>query len=130
MKTYWDSSELIAALHDVAMRARVRLPDNATRPHSLSEVFSTLTKGVNFRYPPADAADMIEDLAKDLTFIELNSIETLSAVKRAASMGVRGARVHDLMHATAAEKFEASQILTLDTAGFAGLNLKAKVKAP
>jgi hypothetical protein len=58
MKTYWDSSALIEALHDPKLRSRIRRRENETRPHSLAEVFSTLTKGVNFRYPPADAANM------------------------------------------------------------------------
>ena len=73
MKTYWDSSALIEALHDPKMRSRIRPGENGTRPHSLSEVFSTLTKGVNFRYSPADAASMAGDLAKDLDFIELSA---------------------------------------------------------
>jgi predicted nucleic acid-binding protein len=130
VKTYWDSSALVEALHDVAMRSRIHAPDHGTRPHSLTEVFSTLTKGVKFRYAPADAAKMVEDLVKDLSFVELDSAETLKAVQTASSLGVRGARIHDLMHATAADKFGAAELLTLDQAGFSGLNTKAAVKAP
>ena len=66
MKTYWDSSALIEALHDQKLRDRLKPGESASRPHSLVEVFSTLTKGVNYRYSPADAAKMIGDLAKDL----------------------------------------------------------------
>ena len=72
MKTYWDTSALIEALHAPRLRSRIRRGENGTRPHSLAEVFSTLTKGVNFRYPPADAANMAADLAKDLDFVELS----------------------------------------------------------
>jgi hypothetical protein len=91
MKTYWDSSALIQALHDPKLRSRIRRGGNGTRPHSLAEVFSTLSKGVNFRYPPADAANMAADLAKDLDFVELSAADAVSALKKASSLGVRGA---------------------------------------
>jgi predicted nucleic acid-binding protein len=130
MKTYWDSSALIEALHDAKMRARIKPGENATRPHSLAEVFSTLTKGVNFRYSPSDAAKMAEDLAKDLDFIELNASETVSVLKKAHSLGVRGARVHDLLHAEAASKYGADLLLTLDAAGFGTLKLSLRVASP
>ena len=130
MKTYWDSSALIEALHNPNLRSRIRPADNATRPHSLAEVFSTLTKGVNFRYSPSDAANMVSDLKKDLAFVELDAAETLAAVKEASVQGVRGARVNDLMHARAAQKWGADNLLTLDEAGFATLKLQVKVAAP
>jgi hypothetical protein len=69
MKTYWDSSALVEALHDPAIRERIKPANNATRSHSLTEVFSTLTKGVNFRYSPVDAANMIVDISRDITFV-------------------------------------------------------------
>ena len=40
MKTYWDSSALIEALHAPRLRSRIRRGENGTRPHSLAEVFS------------------------------------------------------------------------------------------
>ena len=130
MKTYWDSSALVEALHDPNIRVRIKPRDNATRPHSLTEVFSTLTKGVQFRYAPADAAKMIADLTADLAFVELNSAETLSGIREANSQGVRGARIHDLMHALAAKKWGADLLLTLDEPGFSTLKLAVKVAAP
>ena len=129
MKTYWDSSALIQALHDTNMRSRIKPGEHGTRPHSLAEVFSTLTKGVNFRYVPADAARMITDLVNDLDFVELSAADALGAVKQASSQGVRGARIHDLMHATAAAKYGAGLLLTLDDSGFGTLKLPASIKA-
>jgi predicted nucleic acid-binding protein len=130
MRTYWDSSALIAALHDPELRSRIRRGENGTRPHSPTEVFSTLTKGVSFRYPPADAAKMAADLAADLDFVELSADDTVSALKKASSLGVRGARIHDLMHAMAAIKYRADELLTLDDSGFASLNLSLQITAP
>ena len=130
MRTYWDSSALIEALHDAKLRSRIRPGANGTRPHSLAEVFSTLTKGVNFRYSPSDAAKMAEDLAKDLDFIELSAAETVSVLQKTNSLGVRGARIHDLLHAEAASKYGAELLLTLDGAGFGTLKLSLRVSPP
>src|SRR6185312_9826267 len=121
MKTYWDSSALIKALHDTKLRVSLKRGKDGTRTHSLAEIFSTLTKGLNFHYSPADASAMIESLAGDLDLIELTPVETVSAIKSAKTQGVRGARIHDLMHAAAAQKYQASLILTLDEAGFSTL---------
>ena len=96
MKTYWDSSALIEALHDPKLRSRIRRGENGTRPHSLAEVFSTLTKGVNFRYPPADAANMAADLAKDLDFVELSRCRRACPAffRKSLLLDARGARIY------------------------------------
>jgi predicted nucleic acid-binding protein len=130
MKTYWDSSALILALHDQEIRSRIEPSENATRQHSLAEIFCTLTKGVNFRYPAVDAANMIEDLARDLSFVELSRGDTLEAIKAASAQGVRGARIHDLMHAHAAKNYGAGVLKTLDDAGFSTLKISASVERP
>ena len=130
MKTYWDSSALIEALHDQGLRANLTANGHGSRIHSLTEVFSTLTKGVNYRYSPGDAAKMISDLTRDLDLVELTKEETLSAIKAAESLGVRGARIHDLMHATAARKYQAGLLMTLDQAGFQGIGSGMKVENP
>jgi predicted nucleic acid-binding protein len=130
MKAYWDSSALIKALHDPKLRTSLKPGKDGTRPHSLAEVFSTLTKGLNFHYPPADAAAMIENLAESLDFIELSADEAVLAIKSASSQGVRGARIHDLMHAAAARKYHATVIFTLDEAGFSTLKNPVPAQAP
>ena len=129
MRTYWDSSSLIQALHDQSLRARMKPGAHGTRVHSFTEVFSTLTKGVNFRYTPGDAANMVADLARDLDIVELTANETVSAIKQAEGLGVRGGRIHDLMHATAARKYEAELLMTLDSAGFAGISKGLKIQS-
>ena len=130
MKTYWDSSALVEALHDQNLRDRIRPRAAVTRPHSLAEVFSTLTKGVNFRYPPADAAKILADLKSDLDFVELTAEDAIGTINEASNHGVRGARIHDLMHAAAAVKAGAEILLTLDTAGFSDLRHAIKIQAP
>jgi hypothetical protein len=130
MRTYWDSSALIVVLHTPALLAKLDPANDATRPHTLAELFSTLTKGVNFRYSPQDAANVISSLATSLTFIELSKEDGLSAIKDAQRLAVRGARIHDLMHARAARKFDAEVLMTLDTAGFSNLTSDFEIRAP
>jgi predicted nucleic acid-binding protein len=130
MKTYWDSSALIEAVEDLSIRERIKPADNATRSHTLSELFSTLTKGVNYRYSPADAAAVIAALKSDLTFVDLTADETLDAINQASSLGIRGARIHDLMHAWAAKKWQAEVLLTLDKSGFSTLKVPVKISEP
>ncbi len=69
---------------------------------------------------------MAGDLAKDLDFVELSVADSVTTLKKASSLGVRGAR----MHAEAAIKYGANELLTLDDSGFANLNLALQVSAP
>src|ERR1035438_6412561 len=130
MKTYWDSSALVEALHNQNLRDKIRPHAAVTRPHSLAEVFSTLTKGVNFRYAAEDAAKMLVDLKADLDFIELTAEDAIKTINEASDNGLTGAAIQGLMHAAAAAKRAAKILLTLDTAGFSGLRHSIKVQAP
>ena len=130
MKAYWDSSALVEALHIPSQRDKIRHGTAVTRPHSLAEVFSTLTKGFVYRYSPDDAAKMLSDLKSDISFVELNADETQNAINQARKLWVRGARIHDLMHAEAAIKSGADVLLTLDKAGFSNLNVSVKIAEP
>ena len=130
MKTYWDSSALVLALHDGGVRDRLESGNAFTRSHALTEIFSTLTKGVNFRYSPTEAAKLIRDLARDLDFVELTEADTLKTIDSAGTNGVRGARIHDLMHAAAAAKAGCTTLITLDHAGFDSLKLTVKIEEP
>lgn len=42
MRRYWDASGLVEALHDEAVRLKITKETAVTRPHSFTEVFSTL----------------------------------------------------------------------------------------
>jgi hypothetical protein len=52
----------------------------------------------------------------------------LAALKQTRKRGVRGGRVHDFMHAVAAEKSGAKELLTLDTHDFDALTDSIKVE--
>lgn len=121
MKVYWDSSALVEAALNPQLWHRLQNEGAFTRPHALAEVFSTLTGNPANRIDAADAAAILERLSKRLAFVELTGVETLQALKRARLKGVRGGRVHDYLHAVAAEKSGVQTILALDKNDFADL---------
>ncbi len=131
MKRYWDSSALVDALHDEAIRQMTQQPEQFTRPHTLTEVFSTLTGGrLGFRYQPEEAAAMIRDLLLGFEFVELNAAEVQQALADAGRHGVRGGRVHDWLHARAAAKAGVAELLTDNLGDFNGLEAGFEVRAP
>lgn len=104
MKPYWDTSALVEATTDRALRLRVKREQPYARTHSLAEAFSALTGGnLGIRVEADDAAATLENLAADLDFVELDKADVLTAFKSARGKGVRGGRVHDYLHAMAAE---------------------------
>jgi len=121
MKTYWDSSALVAAVETPAMQLRLQRERGVTRSHALAEVFSTITGNPKNRADAQIAAEILASLAKSLDFVDLTADEMLAALKSARKLGVRGGRVHDFFHAVAAKKSGAKKILTLDKNDFAGL---------
>ena len=118
---YWDSSALIEAVQKPEIRQRLENETAFTRPHALAETFSVLTGNPATRISANDAARVIEYLSKSLSFVDITGEETLSALKAAEKKGVRGGRVHDYLHAVAAEKCKADKIVTLDKNDFNGL---------
>jgi len=121
MKTYWDSSALVAAVETTALQLRLRAERGVTRPHALAEVFSTITGNPKNRADSDIAAEIVQQLAGSLDFVDLTADEMLVALKTARKLGVRGGRVHDLFHAVAAKKSGAKKIVTLDKNDFVGL---------
>jgi len=121
MKAYWDSSALMQSLAEPALQVRLKRERGFTRPHTLAEVFSALTGNPVIRVDADDASEFISALARNLDFVELGVPEILQALRTARQKGVRGGRVHDYLHAVAAEKSGAKQILTLDQNDFSGI---------
>jgi predicted nucleic acid-binding protein len=119
VKAYWDSSALIEACSSQALRTRLHREGGLTRTHTLAEIFSTLTGGnLAYRLDADAAAQTVASLAADLDFHDLTSMEVLKALKEARKKGVRGGRVHDYLHAVAAQKSGATKLLTLDKNDF------------
>jgi predicted nucleic acid-binding protein len=123
MKAYWDTSAIIHAWINPATRSRLHKERPATRTHALAEIFSAFTGGnLTIRQDADEAARTVEDLARDLQFVDLDKTDVLAALKTARAKGVRGGRVHDYLHAVAAEKFSADKLVTVDRNDFDGLS--------
>ena len=122
MKPYWDSSALVEACQSLVLRARLHREGGITRTHALAEVFSTLTGGnLAFRVDADEAAETVASLAGELAFHDLTAADVLTALRAARKKGVRGGRVHDYLHALAAEKAGAKKLLTVDRNDFKDL---------
>jgi predicted nucleic acid-binding protein len=127
VKAYWDSSALVQATVDPALRARLTTEKGFTRTHTLSESFSALTRNAQSRLDADHAVRVLEQLSMDLEFTDLTAAEVIAALKKAKRKGVRGGHVHDLIHAAAADKCGAQELLTIDINDFSGLPDKAAV---
>jgi predicted nucleic acid-binding protein len=127
MKAYWDSSALVETTTNAALKTRLQNEKGFTRTHALGEVFAALTGNPKIRADASQAAEAIEELAKDLEFTDLTSAEVIAALKKAKRKGVRGGHVHDLLHAAAADKCGAEELLTLDINDFQGLCERAQL---
>jgi predicted nucleic acid-binding protein len=128
MKISWDSSALVEAVLDQKIRQRLADDQSVTRTHALSEVFGTLTGGrLGVKFEANEAAEVMDELAADLEFVELSAKEILAALHDAEEKGVRGGRVHDHLHAVAAKKAKAGLLLTSDKFDFSGLFEKVEV---
>jgi predicted nucleic acid-binding protein len=136
VKIYWDTSAIVW-FYSMGRTAEIA---GLTRPHSLSEIFSTLT-GRGFEVVQPDgtkrhrrlslrsAEEVIRRVHPRLQYVELSADDVIAALKEAPAKSAQGGRVHDLMHAVAAEKCGAEEIWTLDQNDFIGLG-KVPIKNP
>lgn len=121
MKAYWDSSALVATTIDAGLKARLASEGAFARTHSLAEVFSALTGKLHIRASANEAPKAVRLMSDHIDFIDLSTEEILHGLARAQSLGVRGGRVHDYLHALCAIKSGAHSLLTTDENDFDGL---------
>jgi len=131
LKTYWDTSGLINAAVSGTVLRRLAIGGQVTRTHALAEFFGILTgRGIRWerdgqayelKLTGEQAAQWLEANLAAFQFMDLASQEVLDALNRAQARNVAGARVHDYLHAVAAQKAEADELLTRNQSDFAGL---------
>jgi len=128
MLTYWDTSAL---LHYFTTQGISEI-NGVTRSHSLTELYSALTgRGYLIRLKDGTsrhrklfmeaAVNVIARVRAQVQLVDLTPEEIFSVIQRAPKVYAQGARIHDLMHAAAAEKAKADELWTLDQNDFAGL---------
>jgi predicted nucleic acid-binding protein len=75
------------------------------------------------------AKEVVKRLHSRLEYNDLTAAEIIAALERAQESAVQGGRVHDLLHAVAADKAGVDELWTLDRNDFGGLG-RAKLRNP
>lgn len=131
MSSYWDSSAIVEATLSPILFEELKSVRPWCRPHVLAESFSTLTGSrLGFRVDSAQVSAILAKMAGHLRFVELSAEETLVALGRAKSRGIRGGRIHDFLHAVAARKAGCSVLFTLNVADFTGIDDQLTIESP
>ncbi len=131
MRDYWDSSALVAACQDEEVAECFWRAKRVTRTHAFAEIFSTLTGGrLGFRVDADEAADLIENLSRNLEIKDLSPEKTLAALAEARQRGVRGGRTHDLLHAVTAVAASCDRVVTYNLSDFVDLCEELEVLVP
>ncbi len=123
MKRFLDTSVLVESClrqspKFAAADALVNQLDTFTSAHALVECYATLSGDVRLKINAAEAAEMVEDLAKRLTVQSLSTEEQRRLISSAPRNGVRGGTIYDALHAEAARLSGCQEIHTLNVAHF------------
>jgi predicted nucleic acid-binding protein len=140
VKTYWDTSGLINAAINGSVLARLNAGEHTTRPHTLAEFCGILTgRGIRWeragqayelKLTGAQVAAWLQTNTVNFKFLDLPAAEVLAALAAAQKNNVAGPRVHDYLHAVAAQQAGATELLTRNATDFAGLTGPVKVVWP
>jgi len=126
MKTYFDSSVLVAAMvaeeehHGSALKALAEISGGITSTHAIAETFATLTSGrLGIQLSPNDALRIIEaNVLERLEVTELTLTDYRRAMQSSQSAGARGGAICDMLHLQAARRCQAGRILTINLRHF------------
>ena len=123
MKRFLDSSVLVESClrqspKFAAADALVNEPDPFTSAHALAEAYATLSGDARLKINPADAARMVDDLAKGMTVRALAAADYRQLISSAPGQGIRGGTIYDALHAQTARLCGCQEIHTLNVAHF------------
>jgi predicted nucleic acid-binding protein len=123
MKRFLDSSVLVESCLQQSPKfavadALVNAPDNWTSAHALVETYATLSGDPRLKISPADAVQMVEELAGTLRIRSLDVAEYRRLIVAAPIKGIRGGTIYDALHAQTARLCGCQEIHTLNVAHF------------
>jgi predicted nucleic acid-binding protein len=123
MKRFLDTSVLVEACLGqspkfAAADALVSSPETFTSAHALVEAYATLSGDARLKIHAADAARMVEDLARGLTVRALSVEDCRRLISSAPSKGIRGGTIYDALHAETARQCGCQAIHTLNGSHF------------
>ena len=80
--------------------------------HSIAESYVTMTRQrTGFALAPAEARDVLDDVAERFTIVALSAVQTLDAVRRFSALG-SGPRLYDYLIGATGVRFGADTIVT------------------
>lgn len=123
MKRFLDASVLVEACLGQspkypAAEALVRGRDVCTSAHALAETYATLSGDPRLRIRPADAAQMVNDLAEALDVRVLTVDDYRQLIASAPANGIRGGMIYDAVHAQTARLNGCREVHTLNVSHF------------
>jgi predicted nucleic acid-binding protein len=138
---FFDTSVIIAASspnhpdHDASLRrlATADARGGACSAHSLSEVFSVLTRlPPPFKVPPSAAMQIVKHTAERFKVIALTSAEHLATISEIAQRGLAGGLIYDALILAGARKANSTRIYTLNPRHFKQIapDLSARIFEP
>jgi predicted nucleic acid-binding protein len=144
VKIFFDTSVLVAASersheHHAGAKSAVERTTAGKDvgflgAHSLAEVYAVLTRlPVTPRIQAGEAAKIVEEnMAKTMTVVGLGASDYLTVIRNAATAGIAGGAIYDLLLLAAAEKSEAERIYTFNVQEFRRLapQLAGRIMAP
>ncbi len=141
MKAFLDTSVLVPVAmgdhenHEGCLNLFVRYSQDEAccAAHSLAEVYAVLTKlPGKHRITPDQAMLFIGSIRERLTVVSLTGGEYAETLAQAATLGIQGGTVYDLLLSTCALKAEAKTIYTSNVRHYAlcGPEVRRRLKTP
>ena len=123
MKRFLDSSVLVESCLSqspkfAAADALVNSAGAGTSAHALAETYATLSGDPRLKIAPADAARMVDDLARILSVRALTAEEYRQLIAVAPGKGIRGGGIYDALHAQTARLVGCREVHTLNVSHF------------
>ena len=123
MKHFLDTSVLVESCLSqspkfAAADALVNSSEAFTSAHALAEAYATLSGDPRLQIQPADAAQMVEDLATTVSVSALRVADYRQLISSAPAKGIRGGTIYDALHAQTARRSGCKEIRTLNIAHF------------
>lgn len=122
MKGFLDASILVEAC--LAQSPRFAAADAlvtsaaVTSAHALAEAYATLSGDARLKIGPADAAQMVGEIAGALQVHALSAEAYVDLIEQAPRSGIRGGSIFDAIHAQAARESRCGEIYTLNLRHF------------
>jgi predicted nucleic acid-binding protein len=89
-----------------------------TSAHALAEAYATLSGDLRLKIRPAEAAQMVDDLAKVLSIRSFEAKDYRELIASAPAKGIRGGTIYDALHAQTARLAGCEEIHTLNVSHF------------